>query len=85
MTASYHRHDISNHAWSLLEPHLPDRVGDWGGVARNNRLFINAAFWILRTCAPWRDLPSSYGVGKTPIAAFVAGGIKGSGKPCWNN
>ena len=55
MTASYRRHDISDHAWSLLEPHLPCRAGSWGGVARNNRLFINAVFWILRTGAPWRD------------------------------
>ncbi len=61
MTASYHRHDISEHAWSLLELHLPGRAGGWGGVARNNRLFINAVFWILRTGAPWRDLPPSYG------------------------
>ncbi len=55
MTASYHRHDISDHAYSLLEPHLPGRAGGWGGVARNNRLFINDVFWILRTGTPWRD------------------------------
>ena len=52
MTAAYRRHDISDHAWSLLEPHLPGRAGGWGGVARDNRLFINAVFWILRTGAP---------------------------------
>ena len=55
MTASHHRHDISDHAWSLLEPHLPGKAVDGGGVARNNRLFINAFFWILHTGAPWRD------------------------------
>ena len=61
MTDAYRRHDISDHAWFLLETHLPGRAGGWGGVARNNRLFINAVFWILRTGAPWRDLPPSYG------------------------
>ena len=58
---AYRRHDISDRVWELLEPHLPGRKGSWGGVATDNRRFINAVFWILRTGAPWRDLPSEYG------------------------
>ena len=61
MKKSYQRHDISDRVWELLEPHLPGRKGSWGGVAMDNRRFINAVFWILRTGAPWRDLPSEYG------------------------
>ena len=61
MPASYHRHDISDHTWALLEPHLPGRPGGWGRVAKDNRRFLNAVFWILRTGAPWRDLPPDYG------------------------
>ena len=57
----HRRHDISDAIWSILEPQLPGRKGSWGGVATNNRLFINAVFWILRTGAPWRDLPPDYG------------------------
>ena len=41
-----------------------------GGVARDNRLFINAVFWILRTGAPWRDLPPDYGDWKNPHRRF---------------
>jgi transposase len=58
---SIRRHDISDRAWSILEPVLPGRWGAWGGIAKDNRQFINAVFWILRTGAPWRDLPSEYG------------------------
>ena len=57
MQNTYHRHDISDETWELLENHLPGRKGTWGGNARDNRQFINAVFWILRTGAPWRDLP----------------------------
>lgn len=70
MQSAHHRHDISDHVWSLLEPHLPGRAGVWGGIARDNRLFINAVFWILRTGAPWRDLPPDYGDWKNTHRRF---------------
>ncbi len=51
-------HDISDKVWALLEPHLPD----WAeGVAKGNRLFVSAVFWIMRTGALWRDLPPDLG------------------------
>jgi transposase len=59
--AAYHRHDISDKVWALLKPHLPGQRGQWGGIAEENCRFINAVFWVLRTGAPWRDLPSDYG------------------------
>ena len=49
---SIHRHDISDEFWQKLEPILPGRKGSWGGKAQDNRRFINAVFWILRTGAP---------------------------------
>jgi len=61
MILAHHRHDISDRVWALLEPHLPGRAGVWGGKAQDNRRFINAVFWVLRTGAPWRDLPADYG------------------------
>ena len=61
MRESYNRHDISDQLWSLIEPHIIGNAGTWGGNAKDTRKFIDAVFWILRTGAPWRDLPSSYG------------------------
>ena len=58
---AHRRHDISDQVWTLIEPHLPGRKGQWGGIAHDNRLFINAVFWILRTGSPWRDLPPDLG------------------------
>ena len=77
MTAAYHRHDISDHTWELIEPHLPGRRGVWGGIAEDNRRFINAVFWILRTGAPWRDLPPDYGDWKNTHRRFCRWRDKG--------
>ena len=75
--ASHRRHDISDSVWAVLEPHLPGRVGAWGGIAKDNRLFINAVFWILRTGAPWRDLPDDYGDWKNTHRRFCRWRDKG--------
>jgi len=69
-TYAYHRHDLSDHAWELLSAHLPGKAGQWGGIARDNRRFLNAVFWILRTGAPWRDLPPDYGDWKNTHRRF---------------
>lgn len=85
MANAYERHDISDESWAKIEFLLPGRKGTWGGNARDNRQFINAVFWILRTGAPWRDLPPSYGDWKIPTDAFAAGATKEFGRIfLWN-
>ena len=59
-TAAYHRHDSSDRAWAILEPILPGSPSKVGRPAQNNRRFTNGAFRVLRTGAPWRDLPPYY-------------------------
>ena len=81
MEASYHRHDISDKAWAVLEPHLPGQRGQWGGIAQDNRRFINAVFWVLRTGAPWRDLPPDYGKWGSVHQRFIRWRKKG----IWEN
>ena len=75
---AYERHDISDKQWEIISPLLPGQAGVWGGVAQDNRKFINAVFFILRTGAPWRDLPDSYGKWYSQHSRFnrwVKGGI----------
>ena len=76
-TPAHRRHDISDKIWKVLEPLLPGQEGQWGGIARDNRLFINAVFWILRTGAPWRDLPPDYGDWKNVHRRFCRWRDKG--------
>lgn len=77
MAEDYRRHDISDRMWALLEPHLPGRRGTSGRNARDNRQFINAVIWILRTGAPWRDLPPAYGDWKNTNRRFCRWRDKG--------
>ena len=67
---AHRRHDISDRVWEILEPFLPGSEGRVGRPASDNRLFINAVFWILRTGAPWRDLPPDYGDWKNTHRRF---------------
>ena len=78
---AHRRHDISDQVWANLEPLLPGQEGQWGGIAHDNRLFINAVFWILRTGAPWRDLPPDYGDWKNTHRRFCRWRDKGQ----WEN
>ena len=70
MTAAHRRHDITDQVWERLQPHLPGGPGNRGRPARDNRLFLDAVFWNLRTGGPWRDLPPDYGDWKNTHRRF---------------
>ncbi len=56
-----HRHDLSDEAWARLWALVLRAKGRRGRRAEDNRLFMNAILWKLRTGVPWRDLPADYG------------------------
>ena len=70
MSNEQQRHDISDKVWRPLEPHLPGQRGQWFGIEKDSRWFINGVFWILRTGVPWRDLPPCYGKWDTVYHRF---------------
>ena len=58
---TYSRFDIDDKTWEKIAAHLTGQRGQHGGIAKDNRKFINAVVWILITGASWRDLPPDYG------------------------
>ena len=52
---------ISDDVWGRLRPLLPGKPGDSGATGKDNRLFLEAVLWRVRTGLPWRDLPKAFG------------------------
>jgi len=52
---------VSDSLWQRLERLLPGKASDCGVTATDNRLFLEAVFWRVRTGSPWRDLPPAFG------------------------
>ena len=53
------RYDLTDFEWSVIRPLLPNKPR---GVPRvDDRRVLNGIFWVLRSGAPWRDLPERYG------------------------
>src|SRR6266851_2770356 len=62
--AAVSRGDLTDTEWRILNPLLPDR-GERGPAIGDKRRTMNGILWVLRTGAPWRDLPERYGKWKT--------------------
>jgi transposase len=63
------RYDLTDFEWCVIEPLLPNKPR---GVPRvDDRRVLNGIFWVLRSGAPWRDLPERYGPRTTCYNRFV--------------
>ena len=64
------RHAISDADWDRIRHLLPGQPGQHGGVAEDNRRFIDAVLWVARTGAAWEDLPERLGKGNSQWRRF---------------
>src|SRR3954453_23742172 len=52
------RYALTDDEWTVIKPMLPNKPG---GVPRvDDRRILNGIFWVLRSGAPWRDLPEGF-------------------------
>ena len=69
---------VGDAAWETIAPLLPGKASDPGATAKDNRLFLEAVLWRVRTGVPWRDLPSGFGHWNSVFQRFrrwVKGGV----------
>jgi putative transposase len=55
------RHELSDQQWNVIKDLIPGKKSDPGRKGRNNRLFIKAVLFLLKTGIPWDDLPGRSG------------------------
>jgi transposase len=66
----HRRGDLTNDQWQRLQPLLPVQKPAVGRPSLDHRSVVNGILWILRTGAPWRDLPERYGKWQTVYGRF---------------
>ena len=65
------RFELTDEEYELLKPHLPpERPNRRGRPWMPHRQVLNGIFWVLRTGAPWRDMPERYGKWQTVYDRF---------------
>src|SRR5258705_2511462 len=63
------RYELTDNEWSAIKPMLPNKPR---GVPRvNDRRVRDGIFGVLRSGAPWRDLPDNFGPYTTCYNRFV--------------
>ena len=66
------RHELTDEEWALVAPFLPTPK-PLGRPPKSNRQLLNGMLWLLRTGAPWRDLPRDrFGPFTTVYTRFAA-------------
>ena len=71
------RHELTTGQWERISGLLPPERGREGRPSIDNRQVVNAIRWILKTGAPWRDLPAYYPKWKTVHSRFSRWSHKG--------
>jgi transposase len=64
------RGDLPPRQWERLQPLLPPQTPKTGRPAHDHRTIIHGILWMLRTGAPWRDLPERDGPWRTVASRF---------------
>ena len=71
--------------WERIAPLLPGKKGDPGRSGRDNRRFVEGVLWMVRTGAPWRDLPQDFGKWSSVWKRFRRWALKGVFEKLFND
>ena len=52
---------LNDARWARISGLILGRPEAPGSTGRDNRMFVEGVLWIVRTGAPWRNLPEVFG------------------------
>src|SRR5690349_4933395 len=61
---------LTDAQWAKMERYCLGKPTDPGRSGGDNRRFVEAVLWIVRTGAPWRDLPAVFGKWNTVFERY---------------
>jgi len=64
------RHSLTERQWEQLAPLLPPAKPRTGRPNHDHRRILDGILWRLKTGAPWRDVPATYGPWQTLYSRF---------------
>ena len=68
---------LSDDQWERISPHIIGDERTRGSSGRDNRGFVEAVLWLVRTGVPWRDLPEEFGSWNSVFRRFSRWSRKG--------
>lgn len=68
---------LSDEQWNRISSLIIGRPDQRGSTGRDNRMFVEGVLWIVRTGAPWRDLPEVFGEWNSVFRRFSRWSEKG--------
>lgn len=66
------RYELTKEQWERIQGLLPpEQTGKKGRPGKDNRIMLNGMLWIVRSGAPWRELPEAYGAWQSVYARYA--------------
>ena len=68
---------LNDARWARISGLALGRPETPGSTGRDNRMFVEGVLWVVRTGAPWRDLPEAFGRWNSAFRRFSRWVAKG--------
>jgi transposase len=68
---------LTDDQWERISGRIIGSPCTRGSTGRDNRMFVEGVLWVVRTGAPWRDLPEVFGNWNSAFRRFSRWSAKG--------